>query len=43
MAGKRNEQGYVAPVMDIANAPEGMMVQFMNSLGLYYAAMQRDF
>jgi hypothetical protein len=43
MAGKRNEQGYVAPVMDIAIAPEGMMVQFMNSLGLYYAAMQRDF
>ena len=42
MAGNGNEQGYVAPVMDIATAPDGMMVQLMNSLGLYHAMMQRD-
>jgi len=43
MAGNENEQGYVAPVMDIATAPDGLMVQFMNSLGLYHAMMERDF
>jgi hypothetical protein len=43
MAGNGNEQGYVAPVMDIATVPDGMMVQFMNSLGLYHAMMQGDF
>jgi hypothetical protein len=37
MAGNGNEQGYVAPVMDITIAPDGMMVQFVNLLGLYHA------
>ncbi len=43
MAGNGNKQGYVAPVMDIATGPDGLIVQFMNSLGRYHAMMQRDF
>jgi len=43
MASNGNKQEYVAPVMDIARAPDGLMVQFMNSLGLFHAMVQRDF